>query len=228
MQYNYRGYPMNSCEMPEPYMVYGKGNGNGMQQESQGEKMIRDVEYFQSLYPDRLKKMQRYVMEACDRMDYKNGPIYDEYPDRVMINQTCGSICMKIREELGEWQDERVYFPEDVPASEYENSDVEEVEIYETAPCVQTLAWRGQQLENAPRASWGPPGPPKRPWGPPGPPSWGPPGPPSWGPPGPPSWGPPGPPPRPPRPIGPNWLDDTVKILLMNEMYRRRCHNGRC
>ncbi|EFC98654.1 hypothetical protein CLOSTHATH_03157, partial [Hungatella hathewayi DSM 13479] len=35
-------------------------------------------------------------------------------------------------------------------------------------------------------------------------------------------------PPRPPQNPGNNWLNDIVKILLLNEMHRRRCRSGIC
>ena len=45
----------------------------------------RDFEYFKSLYPQEVRKVQAYVEEICDEMEYAGSPIYDEYPDRVMI-----------------------------------------------------------------------------------------------------------------------------------------------
>ena len=46
-----------------------------------------------SMYPSGVKKLQRYVSEACDRMEYKNSPMYDEFPDHIVVNQMCDSIC---------------------------------------------------------------------------------------------------------------------------------------
>ena len=54
---------------------------------------MRDIEYLKSLYPLEIKRMLSYVSEACDRLDYKNSPMYDEYPDRWNIERNCGEIC---------------------------------------------------------------------------------------------------------------------------------------
>ena len=43
----------------------------------------RDMEYFQGMYPRRIKELQKYVARQCDAMDYAGSPIYDEYPDAV-------------------------------------------------------------------------------------------------------------------------------------------------
>ena len=53
---------------------------------------MQDIEYLKSMYPSGIKILQGYVSEACDRLDYKNSPMYDEYPDHLMINRLCESI----------------------------------------------------------------------------------------------------------------------------------------
>ena len=37
--------------------------------------------------------LHSYVSEACDRLEYKNSPMYDECPDELMINRLCDTIC---------------------------------------------------------------------------------------------------------------------------------------
>ena len=54
---------------------------------------MREIEYLKSMYPPGIKMLQNYVSEACDRMDYQNSPMYDEYPDGMMVNRICRSIC---------------------------------------------------------------------------------------------------------------------------------------
>ena len=192
---------------------------------------INEIEYFQSMYPQNIKMLQKYVIKECDRMDYKGSPIYDEYPDMQMIRQACGRICRSIPESEGDGE-------------RTDDMDVEQVETYEV---------RGRQPEVSQQLRWEfgpgrPPGPPPGPGRPPGP--WGPPPGPSR-PPGP--WGPPpgpgrppgpwGPPPGPGRPPGPpapppghhrpgsppgGWLQDIVQVLLTNEIQNRRCRSGRC
>lgn len=42
-----------------------------------------DFEYLKSMYPDVPKRLLPYVEEECDRMEYENSMMYDEYPDRL-------------------------------------------------------------------------------------------------------------------------------------------------
>ncbi len=211
---------------------------------------IREMEYFQSIYPQNIKILQKYVVEECDRMDYKGSPIYDEYPDMQIIRQAGKKICDNIsglRETL----------------KNTDAMDMEQVEIYEAGAGKREIDVSQQQLSWNFRSGFGPgrppqgppPGPGRPPQGPPPgpgrPPQGPPPGPgrPPWGlPPGPgrPPWGPPqGPPPGPGRPPwGPppgswgasqkpssgsgSWLGDMVQVLLMNEIQKRRCRTGMC
>ena len=44
-----------------------------------------DFEYLKSLYPDIPKRLLPYVEEECDRMEYDNSMVYDEYPDKLQL-----------------------------------------------------------------------------------------------------------------------------------------------
>ena len=170
---------------------------------------INEMEYFQSIYPQNLKILQRYVEEECDRLDYKGSPIYDEYPDMQVIRQVCKKICSNIPAFGETWENT-------------DGADAEQVEIYEVSAenadrgmSQQQLSWNfgpGSQPGpwNPPPGPGRPPGPPPGPWNqppgpgrPPGPPPgpWNPPPGPGR-PPGPPP-GPWNPPPGPGRPPGP-------------------------
>lgn len=65
------------------------------------ENRLREIEYFQGFYPESMKELQLYVILECDKMDYPNSPMYDEYPDRVMVNQVCQNVCKSIPKEIG-------------------------------------------------------------------------------------------------------------------------------
>ena len=54
---------------------------------------MQDIEYLKSMYPAGIKMLQEYVSEACDRLDYDNSPMYDEFPDPMMVNRLCDTIC---------------------------------------------------------------------------------------------------------------------------------------
>ena len=59
----------------------------------------RDFEYFKSMYPAAIKGYQAKVEAVCDRMEYEGSPMYDEYPDRVMLDRICRQICQDIERE---------------------------------------------------------------------------------------------------------------------------------
>ena len=229
-------YGKDSESLP-PYMLYGDRSIREISLEPK-DIIAKDLEYLQGMYPGHMKRLQEYVVSACDHLDYKDSPMYDEFPDRLLIHQVCDSICAKIREE-GTITDELLMGNNDSTKA-----------AAQTQP--EPMDWENEEVEKAELndrySTWGPPGwgPPPGPktphWGPgpgPRPPYWGPPGPkpPYWGPgpgPKPPYWGP-GPGPKPPYwganpgpPQGNGWLGDIVSVLLLNEMHRRRCNSGRC
>lgn len=52
----------------------------------------RDYEYLKSMYPDMAKQILPYVEEECDRLEYDNSMIYDEYPDKLQLRLMCRRI----------------------------------------------------------------------------------------------------------------------------------------
>lgn len=56
----------------------------------------RENQLMQSLYPRTARKIQQKVLEECDRIDYPGSIIYDEYPDKFMMDQ----LCRKIRTDI--------------------------------------------------------------------------------------------------------------------------------
>ena len=53
----------------------------------------RDIEYLRSMYPDIPKRLLPYVEEECDRMEYENSMVYDQYPDKLQLRLMCRRIC---------------------------------------------------------------------------------------------------------------------------------------
>lgn len=231
--------------VPEPYMLYNKEQAT--EKKVVKNDTLRDMEYFRSMYPARVKSLQLIVEEVFDEVDYKESPMYDEYPDRMVIESIFKKIQKKAdsktvpeepavivaAEEVG--MPHMPYGPEYAETYEprqegYKTWEMEEGRLEAEQLNTERL-WQ-QELSGRHGPGGPPPGPPS--WSPPpGPPSWGPPpGPPPWGPP-PPSrpWGPP-PPPRPwgppPPPPGSRDLDDLLRLLLFGEMQRRRCHGRNC
>ena len=64
---------------------------------SVGQEADRDMEYFSRIYPQQTRTLKRLVEEECDRMDYDGSPMYDEYPDKIMVY----GMCRRIRERAG-------------------------------------------------------------------------------------------------------------------------------
>lgn len=66
-----------------------------------------DLEYLKSLYPDIPKRLLPYVEEECDRMEYDNSMVYDEYPDKLQLRLMCARACGNIeKNEKGIYDDD--------------------------------------------------------------------------------------------------------------------------
>ncbi len=66
------------------------------------DKVLRDLDYLQQLYPAQAKKYQKRIAEIVDKMDYEGSMIYDEYPDRWQLYRMAENILEIIkREEQG-------------------------------------------------------------------------------------------------------------------------------
>ena len=114
----------------------------------------RDRERLKEMYPKEAKRIQRVVEEECDKMEYDGSLMFDEYPDRVMVQKLCDNIYNKV----------------------YDNTTAE----------VETEQYRDRR----PGGGFPPP-----------------------------------PPPPPRRDRGGR---DLIEILLVDEMFRRRCRHNRC
>lgn len=53
---------------------------------------MRDLEYWQQLYPSQTRQIQQEVSHQCDLLDYEGSVMYDEYPDRIALARICESI----------------------------------------------------------------------------------------------------------------------------------------
>ena len=175
----------------------------------------RDLEKLKGMYPKEVRSIQEMVEDECDKMEYEGSLMFDEYPDKLMINQIVKRIYnaavsgqKDIQKFEVEQSDMGLYEREQYEEGAYEEADMKAEEI----PLEGNLvAQRG--------SGWGPGRPPG-----PGGPGWGPGRPPG---PGGPGWVPG----RPPGPGGPprdNGLQNLIQVLLFNEMYQRRCRHRRC
>lgn len=57
-----------------------------------------DYEYLQSMYPDTAKRILPYVEEECDRLEYENSMMYDQFPDRLQLRLLCKRVMRNVEE----------------------------------------------------------------------------------------------------------------------------------
>lgn len=90
-----------------------------MTDEPEKEQMEQDWLYMKQLYPNAARKLQRYVDDAADRLEYENSMMFDEYPDRVAIEQLVHEIIAAIQENEPNLLNETLFMdemPEQPPA----------------------------------------------------------------------------------------------------------------
>lgn len=51
-----------------------------------------DILYFKSLYPDSVQDIYRLISDYCDKLEYNNSIMYDEYPDKERMLLIVSSI----------------------------------------------------------------------------------------------------------------------------------------
>ncbi len=89
----------------------------------------RDDRLLRELYPDVAKRVMPYIEEECDRMEYNGSRMYDEFPDKYMLQKMNSRIYEKARKELqgGEslgrdsvpsWREKEKYEDDDIFATD--------------------------------------------------------------------------------------------------------------
>ena len=68
----------------------------GLYSWEQEQHQEREARLLKSLYPETASKAQRLVERECDRMEYDGSMMYDEYPDKFMMEH----ICQRIEDEM--------------------------------------------------------------------------------------------------------------------------------
>lgn len=74
----------------------------------------RDYEYLKSMYPEMAKKILPYVEDECERYEYDESMIYDEYPDKLQLRLMGRRIYDRVQQEemrtaeTRNWEDGRV------------------------------------------------------------------------------------------------------------------------
>lgn len=81
-----------------------------------------DFEYLKSMYPDTAKRILPYVEEECDRMEYENSMVYDQYPDKLQLKLMGRRVYDNVRKY------ERTFFEDDEEMKGSGASDRQEAE----------------------------------------------------------------------------------------------------
>ena len=61
-------------------------------------QMEEDWLYMQQLYPNTARKLVYYIEDAVDRLEYENSMMFDNYPDRIAVEQVVKEIIAVIQE----------------------------------------------------------------------------------------------------------------------------------
>ena len=145
----YMAYPMQTVYMEE--MEYA-----------------RDLEKLKGMYPKEVRSIQELVEDECDKMEYEGSLMFDEYPDRVMVDRIVKRIYQSAAENQPELQKVDV---EPCDIGKYEREQYEEgaYEEFQEQEMPDTEA-EELPLEGNLIAQRGPQGPGWGPGRPPGPP----------------------------------------------------------
>ena len=96
MDYRYQPYSympqMDVNRMPF-YMTYPMQNLYLTEMEYE-----KDMERMKELYPREVKSILEMVEDECDKMEYEGSLMFDEYPDRFMLEQIIDRITERARE----------------------------------------------------------------------------------------------------------------------------------
>lgn len=84
----YMSYPMQNLYLTE--MEYEK-----------------DMDRMKELYPREVKRILEHVEDECDKMEYEGSLMFDEYPDRLMLEMVVDQIYQKVADESGDVEAEQ-------------------------------------------------------------------------------------------------------------------------
>ena len=62
----------------------------------------KDIERMKNYYPEKTKDIMKLVEERLDELAYEGSRIYDEEPDRMMIQMEIDRLYQKLLEQQGE------------------------------------------------------------------------------------------------------------------------------
>lgn len=74
--------------MTYPTVAYTKENG-----------MVEDLEYFQQMYLNGARMLQREIVKSISILDYDGSMIYDAYPDQFMLRRLSAKLLDKMKKQ---------------------------------------------------------------------------------------------------------------------------------
>ncbi len=74
--------------MTYPTVEYTKENG-----------MVEDLEYFQQMYLNGARMLQREIVKSISILDYDGSMIYDAYPDQFMLRRLSAKLLDKMKKQ---------------------------------------------------------------------------------------------------------------------------------
>ena len=74
--------------MTYPTVAYTKENG-----------MVADLEYFQQMYLNGARMLQREIVKSISILDYDGSMIYDAYPDQFMLRRLSAKLLEKMKKQ---------------------------------------------------------------------------------------------------------------------------------
>ena len=75
----------------------------GMDQEKEQE---RDMQVMKSYYSKTAAAIQELVEQECDRMEYDGSMMFDEYPDKLMMEHLCRRIAERYMDQASQRPEE--------------------------------------------------------------------------------------------------------------------------
>lgn len=171
----------------------------------------KDLERMKEMYPKDVARIAAYISERCDELEFEGSRIYDENPDRLMMEKEAQALYEKVRKELGLGENVTDASAEEpvMESTSQEQPEDERMEAFSLTPPAEWAELEKADVGLEPASPRGPAGfmPPSSPQG---------------------LGGFMPPPPPPPQSVCNDWLCGIVGVLFQDEIYRRRCRYRRC
>lgn len=106
VDYNQEQFFQNQFDVPKMpfYMSYPMQNLYLTEMEYE-----KDMDRMKELYPRDVKRILEYVEDECDKMEYEGSLMFDEYPDRLMLEMVVDRIYQKASDNGNDVEAEQLW-----------------------------------------------------------------------------------------------------------------------